>query len=448
LIDNALERLTKLRSARDNKSMKVMLTFVCFLLMASGFAEAATVRYWFSDPNRELDILATRTGSAYNDLFTISPSDAGSSSSAPAKVYLGVSNGDNGNLQRLSTSVTNPTELPSCSSAAFTGFLRIRLLLTNNDGANRYLYVAAQNTGSTYDLISTKVLTVPTGVTAGEYVVDVSLAGLCSPTTNFDCTNFSNTDNEQKNIMLGLFVSDDGGLSAGQDVTLDSSATAGVYLQLFLSNRIQTAPTINMTELRKGDKQLTAVFSGTSINDHYRTMAFVHATGSVGSQEFGNATASSLIDLLTTNREGEVKVKGLENETPYTISIYFEDRYQLTTYLSNERTETPIDIETLLEKQACYLLTAGFGGAHPIIEFYRLMRDHFLAHSSLGRGFIGFYYSTAPRLSHYVGESPKLSSIVRTLATIGFVLLRYGWILLAGLVLLFGYRLFGLKHFN
>jgi hypothetical protein len=114
----------------------------------------------------------------------------------------------------------------------------------------------------------------------------------------------------------------------------------------------------------------------------------------------------------------------LQNGVEATVSVASIDKFGFSTTLSNSLPGTPLEIEPLLKKTACFLLTAGFGEEHYVITYFRNIRDQVLAENWLGRKFIGFYYSTAPKYALIIYKCETLRLIIRGSAYCLYFILR------------------------
>jgi hypothetical protein len=201
-----------------------------------------------------------------------------------------------------------------------------------------------------------------------------------------------------------------------------------------MSNKIYTKDTfvVSMSDLRKGDARLIGDFSANAtmdsgLFDKVIAYKYVDTSTSISSNvPIGAATAGSIVDqTLSTSQSGEFTLSGLTNSTLYKISIAFQDKFLFATALSTSKSETPTEIQELLKKQACYLLTAGFGEEHYVIKYFRNFRDTVLVNSRAGKLFIHFYYSTAPKLAPIIYKSPVLRAAFRGIGYTLYFMFNY-----------------------
>jgi hypothetical protein len=348
------------------------------------------------------------------------PSGDGTSSSSPGRTWIPVRNGGG---QQNHVTISDPSAVPDLQAG--TGGFQAYLRVTNATGFTRYLYAAVQDPENTAEYL---VITGALGTfssRAETYLAwgNVSIPGICD---NIDCQTISGgSTTGTKNVLIYFFLDAQSNLGPGFQIT-PSAYSGGVYLRTYLSVRLPQG-IIDFTELKRGDGRLKGIFSGTTINDFNRTLAVVNGQGgglSSGPIQSALAVAGSqLLDLETNTSAGEVNIRPLINGVTYEVALLFEDKYQFATQISAPLTETPIAIEALLEKQACYILSAGFQEKHFVTDYFRSLRDNFLLKLDLGRSFVQWYYRTAPEFAPVIYSSPILALIVRILAyTLWFLL--------------------------
>ena len=109
--------------------------------------------------------------------------------------------------------------------------------------------------------------------------------------------------------------------------------------------------------------------------------------------------------------------------------------------LSASLVGSPQNIETFLEEQSCYLLSAGFQNDHYVLDYFRKFRDEVLMHHPVGQWLVKAYYHTSPKYAHYIYKSHLLSAVVRFLGHIIYFIFKYWFIILSlPFVLLGGFR--------
>jgi hypothetical protein len=84
------------------------------------------------------------------------------------------------------------------------------------------------------------------------------------------------------------------------------------------------------------------------------------------------------------------------------------------TAYANQYTATPGEVVGLLNKHKCFIATAAFGSPmEPHVELLRNFRDRVLAHFSLGKKFIRFYYQNSPPVAEFIAQHDWLRALVR-----------------------------------
>ena len=132
--------------------------------------------------------------------------------------------------------------------------------------------------------------------------------------------------------------------------------------------------------------------------------------------------------------EGSWDVQDLENEKKYYLAIMVVDKYQMASPLSNFVEAAPDEIVAFIQKQSCYLLSAGFGRRHFVIDYFKNWRDHFLQKFALGRWFIHWYYATAPHYTPYIYQHRPVQLVVQGLGYSAYFLIRFWPLWLLGLL--------------
>ncbi|MCR9205503.1 MAG: hypothetical protein NXH75_13050, partial [Halobacteriovoraceae bacterium] len=216
---------------------------------------------------------------------------------------------------------------------------------------------------------------------------------------------------------------------------------------LNMSNIINTNQVV-INDLFKGDEQLTADYTASAlvkprsfyaiIGDPVAGICSGIEIDSDKSKTIGGDLGinfNDLTDLLTTTITGQVKLEGLQNDFCYPVRITNCDLYGFCTTASNQFQNSPENIQTLLEKQACFFFTAGFGEQHYVVDFFQAWRDQVLQKFWLGRKFINWYYSFAPQHTGVILERPWLQALIRGVAYVLYGVIKYWWVLLFLLLL-------------
>ena len=343
------------------------------------------------------------------DLVTDAPNSNGTVETDPAEVYVPISStaGANANFNKFSAGTANI--LPTITSGTVT----FNVTVANH--AREFFEMGVEDNSGDWKAVDFVSDTI-TGKPDGTYAITVNISQICAQAgTELDCNNVfqeSDTAVTEKSTLLYLFFNGSN-LVAGNAV--NTGTTGGIYYNFNMSNRIDSTNKITLSELRKGDSQLTAVYQGFNYNELYQVYGFDYNTNS-GQEDENLATASGngtnyLLDSAVSS--GEAKIKGLQNDRAYNFAVYFVDKYNFATLFSNVITARPQQIEALLEKNACFLLTAGFAGDHPLVDYFRSWRDQVLSKNFFGKMFINLYYEWGPKMAPVVLSHPWLAKSVR-----------------------------------
>jgi hypothetical protein len=238
--------------------------------------------------------------------------------------------------------------------------------------------------------------------------------------------------------MVYFFLSDES-LALDGVTAIDPSATAysgGIYFETQMTNKIYTSSELktSINNLSIGDKRLIVTY-GTDVNMDStifrKVLVFNRTAPSVTNDTLSTLGGGTLFNQdVSSSQSGTFTLSGLNNNSPYTLSVALEDNFLFATTMSPTVSGTPIEIQELLKKQACYILTAGFGEEHYITNYFRGFRDRVLAKNWLGRLFIKSYYKTAPHYAIIIYQSDFLRWIVRCFAYTLYFLFHYGLIIL------------------
>lgn len=402
--------------------MKIsLLLFISFLFCLQAKAQTLSL----VDDTDKPRAFFSNTVSA--QAVTAAPSGDGTSSDAPTLIYLPVHSATNENYSVLSDAANQLLKY----TTSWNGSIGIELNANNNTGTDYYLYAAVQESGTTYKLIKNlgDLISANSNV---DYTYWFTMSDFCNVA---NCANGTITTLER---MVFFFLSS---TQPASSFTLDSSKT-GLYYKLKFSS-VVNSQVMRLTEAKRGDERLNLVYSSAPIlTDFYKTMVFgytdtsaVKAAGLYGAiKGLGSLIYDSESSSMPTS--GYFTLRNLENGQPVNVAMAFVDKYQFGTSFSSSLIGTPEQIDVFLEKQGCYLLSAGFQDKHFVLDYFKNFRDHVLLKSSLGRNFVSFYYATAPRYTHYIYNSPVLSALVRSGAyVLYFVFNFFPYILLGGIFL-------------
>ena len=416
------------------------LIFLLFLLSSNLFAQDFTVRF---NDLESLSALASKASDTPMSVTIEKPVNGGIGNAETDQVLAWMPIGGNDNQANFST-ITTPANLPELNSAGDAYFF-IDLKLTNLHTDDMYANIAVKDTNGDYKafpLSNTDATRLVSANGTKDLRVTFKLGSMCGNISSNYCNN-STAISESYSLFFYLATST-------EDNVVVTTSDKGIFLNLKTSN---TLPENNFTlnSLQRGDSRLFAdVQSGNTITqmgeDFLRVEVFKYGNQvEQAAQSIGAGGASSMLELSTethssTFDNGEVNVSGLTNDTAYNLAVTKVNKYLFAAPLSNSLVATPENIQALLEKEACYLLSAGFQREHDVINYFRHFRDNFLMSFDLGIDFVKWYYRTAPMFTKDIIESPFLSAIIRGIGYTAFYLLQYFWIfvVLGGAFLLRG----------
>jgi hypothetical protein len=373
---------------------------------------------------------------------TKSPTEA-----APAVVYVPMEGPGNESDYIIEKGVS---KLFSKTDA--TTYLQFPLYL-NVSATDKWLYVAVKamsTTSNPYKLTKRFSATPYNSVTNRNENFNLTIPELCSQHT--DCDTFSGSAGTEKKLMVYFFFSTSSALSIPQDVDPVTAFPGGVFFEVNMSNRVYNSTQIlpSVTSVRAGDKRVIIAYtSSTNISLPKAVRVLIHdgAPGNVNQpiQDYYAAQPESTLHPteFTYNYTGEVTVNELTNGTTYHLSVLFEDQYKFGTVLSDDAVGEPKAIEELLKKNACFLLTAGFGEDHFVIAYFRDFRDGVLSQSYLGRAFIHSYYELAPKYALIIYEHEGIRAFIRGVGYTLYFIFNYYPIMLtfmAGFGVVFVYH--------
>lgn len=370
----------------------------------------------------------------------------------PHEVYIPVLNtsgGDN-SIYYLNNRSSVPTIFSKGVLADAVKFpLRI-----NTSGTNLYLYAAAKDNAGAYKIIkkysdATPAVSIPQNTINGDFLFPVGPASACLPILSIANCAFldpASATEVEVEVMVYFFLSANNALNVNDPAPALTSPpeSAGAHFKVFMSNKTYTDTELRITvnKVRIGDKRLTLEYtasSGISATYKKNLRIFSHApSSSAVNLPIGTGTyvGTLLPQEYTYSQNGEVTVTNLVNGQSAELSVLFVDKFLFATTLSEKKEGTPLEIQELLKKQACFLLTAGFGEEHFIIDYFRHFRDEVLSQNVVGRAFIDVYYEYAPKYALMIYQNEPIRAGIRGIAYILYFTFKYFLllVLLGGLV--------------
>ena len=375
----------------------------------------------FSDDSVRLKPNTTLAVTAFTNInfslnVTASSGDA-TAESAPAKIYIPMNGPDPDTAKYHISYLDGVTNMLNPSISA--NVIRFPLYINVSGSSNKYLYVAIKEGTGSYKIAQQFSTNPYSGVTNFEEVFSVSINNICAQTSNC-LTEFNSTSSTEKIYLANFFLSSSNLLAIGATYTPDAS---GIYFELNLSNRIYTDSQLKpvISSIGGGDTRLNVNFTSNAglLNPksmriyNHGSSAPVPINAPIGDYA---GTGGLTTEEYSYSSSGEVTLRGLINDNPYYLSVLFVNVYNFATVLSEYDSGTPLKIEELLKKQACFLLTAGFGEEHYVITYFRHFRDTVLSHSYLGRKFISVYYELAPKYALQIYHYESIRFGIRCMA--------------------------------
>lgn len=418
-----------------------MLKYALLFLFISLSLFADQVRVY--DPD-DLAISAS-TNTTYS-LFVEEPSGDATSESAPAKVYVPMENASGTNKNYFYLNANSGTKNIfgyGSVTSTYSGYNILFPLSVSVSSTAKYIYAAVKMpSASNYKVVARTAVTYQDITNQG---INFSLSPhkICESSTS-ETTNCSNFDIDgtiteaTKSFYIYFFLSDNSTL-VNSSIAV-SSYSGGVYFQTYMSNRVYsyTDLVVSMTGLRRGDERVIGDYTNSATMEDFKK-ALIYGHTSVGADACSNSTILACAGSLystpeVTTQSGSFTLPNLTNGVEVRVSVVLIDKYGFSTHVSNSKTATPADIEELLNKQSCFLLTAGFGEEHFVIDYFRGFRDRTLLKSTLGRAFVKFYYKFAPGFAVSIYNNDFVRFAIRQMAYVLYGVFNYFYLILISLL--------------
>ncbi len=429
-----------------------LLGFLIFILLLQVF-EAGADTVTVLNPTTMVVTGVTSPGTSFTLGSDLPGSDGGVTEANAAKVYIPMKSNVAVNQEKYFSLyfTENITQLFSIafpvSGRDYSKYINYPLVVTNTTNET-YLYAAVKLADASFRVIAQySVNKFPVGTTNLTTYFPLSPQSICDQFETSSCLGLISTATTNiSNQKFILYFFQSASLIAISDPALPTTTHAGgVYFEAQMSNRIYTNTDLQVTQapIKVGDGRLILTVSVSTQMAEFKKMLIYNTNGvaTAAGLAAGEYTSGSYIDLNIANQSGEITVNKLADGSPlinnstYYFSALLVDKYKFATSFSASEVGTPLEIEQLLKKQACFLLTAGFGEEHYIITYFRNYRDQVLINSAPGRAFINFYYKTAPKYALMIYKSEILRSIIRGFAYFLYFIFRYLKLLSIGLSL-------------
>ena len=142
----------------------------------------------------------------------------------------------------------------------------------------------------------------------------------------------------------------------------------------------------------------------------------------------------------------------LENEQTYYVGLALVNKFFFASFLSPTEIGSPEKIEVFLDKQACYLLSAGLQQEHFLLDYFRSWRDQVLLKTQWGTAVVSWYYQHAKKYTGLVMGSRWLSGLIVMSAYLLYFFVHYfHLLLLMGIIIItiiINRRKKGMKHYG
>lgn len=415
--------------------------FIILLLLAQStlLIAADTVRLDTDLADFAVTATTSTTLSLNVDVPTNQPTDE---ANAP-KVYVPLKN-TGGGSDTTDFYLYSRGGVPDILDTSTTSYTINFPLVVTVGSSNRYLYVAAYDTDAPQWEVVRMYPSTLVSLTNAALSFPVSPATICAQTATA-CTNLTvgSSTRTTKDIKLYFFLYSANSLAAGAVID-PATYTEGIYITTSMSNVIQEASVYqgNIASQRRGDSRVILSVANTAVNLARNIRVLNLPTNSVaadlpvGDPALGAYTL--LNDSYPYTTEGEITVRSLTNGQTYNLAYVVVDKYNFATPISDTETATPAQIEELIKENKCFLLTAGFGEDHPVIDYFRHFRDTVLKNHWTGQQVIKSYYEWGPKAALYLYDSELLRSIVRGIAHILYFAFTHIYLMLLSAVLVPG----------
>ncbi len=427
----------------DNFCVKMKTFFLSLILCFSTNAVLGedTVRLNPTFANFAVTATTSATISLNTDLPTVQPT----TEATAAKVYVPLQKTDVDTGKYFLDSVNGlPTIVDIVTTTKTINFpLRLNVSVTN-----QYLYAAVFDADSSdtlkWEVVAAYSVTPFNNVTNNDVSFRLSPKVMCDQTA---CLNLglASTSATTKIFKTYFFLSTTASYTLGQ--TIDPTVAPlnnGIYFDVGMSNKIlipaDYAGTI--TAIRRGDKRVVIEYTTTGILEAESIRVFNHnGANSSADKAIGEAaTYNSGAALLATEypyiQSGELTVRDLINGTPYFLSVLIVNKYKFASPLSNVAEGVPAEIQELLKENGCFLLTAGFGENHYVIDYFRRFRDRVLLNSWGGRQLVNVYYELAPKYALFVYENETARAFIRGVAYALYYAFNHIYLIILGTFLI------------
>ncbi|OUR99851.1 hypothetical protein A9Q84_02145 [Halobacteriovorax marinus] len=394
--------------------MKIILTHVLFFLCFS--SSASTVRLAAAGSDININSIYAPFNSVSGD---------GTASSAPLKIYIPMAAG--GTAQTDNHILT--TNLPLLAALN----LRITTDTVSDSASNGSWKLYLKDTTTNYNFLSESTgVDCPAGGTCTTFGTNFTINSVCNVVApsgvSVDCSTF-----ESSVVIVNGYIhlTDDTNFGAIDPTT--GTGLGGIYVQLYISGVVYDGSGATsdiqpvLTSVIIGDAGLRYYYTLSSVLTYFRD--FTAFDLSAHNVNFGQATVTETLstdDEIVLNTSGYFDLKELTNDRTYNVSLAVRDRFGFYTKLSSPLSATPLSISEFLEKNQCYLISAGFMEQHYVLDYFRHIRDEYLMSFSFGVAFVEMYYATAPQYVPFIITHPMVQAAIRSAAYGLYFIFNFG----------------------
>ncbi len=321
-----------------------------------------------------------------------------------------------------------------------------------NPANKEELRILGSNTTSNYPNIGTV-----SANSSGDHWINLRLYDLCTiaqnsfyPTlcTGLKALDPTDTGPHYPDVQIYFFLtncsvipdpnSDDGNCKTPPSPTT-SVYPGGIYFKYFLGNIVNPSPPI-IDSIAKGDERVKVNFSGTGIFYLNDVIGIKYPDSSLGNEQtyfealVDNGVLAS--DENGAKNSGSLVLKNLTNNQLIKVGVAYVNKFKFASLVSDADEQTPQAITTFIQEKECYLLSAGFQKNHYVLEYFRAFRDNFLIKNFLGRGFVKWYYRTAPHYAEIIYNNAPLRFLVRSLGYLAYFTIKFFPVLI-GVILIY-----------
>lgn len=393
----------------------------------------------------ELEIKVPMTSPVNSSTFQLEvdlPSDTASSLDSAAKTFVPVLGTPKFPEASIYSHNSSPKadDLPQADAGVppvATLTFEKEITITSGDD-DLYLHAAVANSlnDSDWRVIGLNTSPIPPSALEERHKVSFSTENFCNNSDLLECDDL--VASEDAVMAQVYFFLADTQLPFNSEIDPEASQyNHGVYYEVHLSSDVHTADTgtpsadenlVKILDLSRGDESLSLNYKSDFTIEHLDRVIvaqyldsgmttggglFIGSNGTHGALKlFGNTEA----DEFPTSTEGDLLVEPLTNGEAATLSVAYVDKFGFVTPLSKSQTETPLEIEVLLQEESCFFFTAGFGREHWVIDELKKFRDQVLKTSPLGSVLVDIYYALAPQYAYIILEHPWLQTTVRGIA--------------------------------